>query len=262
MTQACNERKILADRRLIEAAFPLKQVSLDSVHEKNVRHGHISTLHIWLARRPLAASRAALLAALLPDPGRRDERRKLLAQMAGRVMEVPSAGGERMKEETRGGIFHWRREDGEELARFRAVVREAFKGRAPRGLDPFAGGGVIPLEAMRLGCEAVAADINPMPMAWFILRCTAPLSAPAGRARRARAGTLSNVCGVRAGAAQGARAVRFVHSAADGALPAPAAKAARNGRGRSGVGGFAQRGIRFPPSGERGESAPGGEAGG
>ena len=52
----------MADTRLIEAAFPLKQVSLDSVHEKNVRHGHISTLHIWPARRPLAASRAALLA--------------------------------------------------------------------------------------------------------------------------------------------------------------------------------------------------------
>src|SRR5437867_3370283 len=54
--------------RLIEFAFPLKQASLDSVHEKNVRHGHISTLHIWPARRPLAASRAALIATLLPDP--------------------------------------------------------------------------------------------------------------------------------------------------------------------------------------------------
>ena len=54
--------------RLIEYAFPLKQASLDSVHEKNVRHGHISTLHIWPARRPLAACRAALIATLLPDP--------------------------------------------------------------------------------------------------------------------------------------------------------------------------------------------------
>ena len=157
-------------QRLIESAFPLKQVSLDSVHEKNVRHGHISTLHIWPARRPLAASRAALLATLLPDPGSRDARRKLLERMAGRVVEVPSAGGERMKEETRGGIFHWGREDSGELARFREEIREAFGGRAPRVLDPFAGGGAIPLEAMRLGCEAVAADINPV--AWFILRCT------------------------------------------------------------------------------------------
>ena len=161
---------MMTDRRLIEAAFPLKQVSLDSVHEKNVRHGHISTLHIWPARRPLAASRAALLATLLPDPGDRAGRRKLLTRMAGQVVEAPGAGGERMREETRGGIFHWGREDGGELARFRAEIREAFGGRAPRVLDPFAGGGAIPLEAMRLGCEAVAADINPV--AWFILRCT------------------------------------------------------------------------------------------
>ena len=63
-------------------------------------------MHIWPAWRPLAASRAALLATLLPDPGRRDERRKVLARMAGRVVEAPSASGERMKEEIRGRIFH------------------------------------------------------------------------------------------------------------------------------------------------------------
>ena len=156
----------MTDTRLIEAAFPLKQVSLDSGHEKNVRRGHISTLHIWPAWRPLAASRAALL----PDPGSRDAGGKPLERMAGRVVETPGAGGERMKEETRGGIFHWGREGSGELARFREEIREAFGGRAPRVLDPFAGGGAIPLEAMRLGCEAVAADINPV--AWFILRCT------------------------------------------------------------------------------------------
>ena len=160
--------------RLIEAAFPLNQVSLDSVHEKNVRHGHISTLHIWPARRPLAASRAALLAALLPDPGSAAERRELLERMAGRVEKVPNAAGTGTREATRGGILHWGREstyDGrQELARFRNEIRAAYGGRAPRVLDPFAGGGAIPLEAMRLGCEAVAADLNPV--AWFILRCT------------------------------------------------------------------------------------------
>ena len=77
----------MSDRRLIEAAFPLKQVSLDSVHEKNVRRGHISTLHIWPARRPLAASRAALIATLLPDPGDPAERRAILESIAGRVTE-------------------------------------------------------------------------------------------------------------------------------------------------------------------------------
>ena len=75
------------DKRLIEVAFPLKQVSLDSVHEKNVRHGHISTLHIWPARRPLAASRAALIATLLPDPGNSEKRKAILERMAGRVIE-------------------------------------------------------------------------------------------------------------------------------------------------------------------------------
>ena len=169
----------MTDRRLIEAAFPLKQVSLDSVHEKNVRHGHISTLHIWPARRPLAASRAALLATLLPDPGSASMRKELLVRMAGTVVETPDKSGERMREETRGGIMHWGREGAapgtepgtaRELESFRREIREAFGGRAPRVLDPFAGGGAIPLEAMRLGCEAVAADINPV--AWLILRCT------------------------------------------------------------------------------------------
>ena len=160
----------MTHRRLIEAAFPLKQVSLDSVHEKNVRHGHISTLHIWPARRPLAACRAALLATLLPDPGDGEARRKLLTRMAGHIVEASDAARGRMKEETRGGICHWGREADDEIKTFRAEIRAAFGGRAPRVLDPFAGGGAIPLEAMRLGCEAVAADVNPV--AWFILRCT------------------------------------------------------------------------------------------
>ena len=73
--------------RLIEFAFPLKQASLDSVHEKNVRHGHISTLHIWPARRPLAACRAALIATLLPDPGAPEGRQLLCEKIAGKVVK-------------------------------------------------------------------------------------------------------------------------------------------------------------------------------
>ena len=157
------------DRRLIEAAFPLREASLDSVHEKNVRHGHISTLHIWPARRPLAACRAALLATLLPDPGTEERRRELRRRIGGVIEEKAGADG-RMKEETVGGVLHWGREGLPELAAFREEIREAFGGRAPRVLDPFAGGGAIPLEAMRLGCEVTASDINPV--AWFILRCT------------------------------------------------------------------------------------------
>ncbi|MBI2941385.1 MAG: DUF1156 domain-containing protein [Chloroflexi bacterium] len=79
----------MTDRpRLIEVAFPLKQTSLDSVHEKNVRHGHISTLHIWPACRPLAACRAALIAMLLPDPGDAEERQRLLERLGGKIVEA------------------------------------------------------------------------------------------------------------------------------------------------------------------------------
>ncbi len=163
-------------KRLIEVAFPLKQVSLDSVHEKNVRHGHISTLHIWPARRPLAAARAALIATLLADPGDPKQRQEILERMAGRVVETierKRVGGrvvEKVKEETVGGILHWGRENDPDLAWFREEIRKAYGGRAPKVLDPFAGGGAIPLEAMRLGCDVTAMDINPV--AWFILKCT------------------------------------------------------------------------------------------
>ncbi len=166
----------MTDKRLIEVAFPLKQVSLDSVHEKNVRHGHISTLHIWPARRPLAAARAALIATLLADPGDPKQRQEILDRMAGRVVEkierkrVNGRVVEKVKEETVGGILHWGRENDPDLAWFRAEIRKAYGGRAPKVLDPFAGGGAIPLEAMRLGCDVTAMDINPV--AWFILKCT------------------------------------------------------------------------------------------
>ena len=186
----------MTSRRLIEAIFPLKRVSIDSVHEKSVRHGHVSTLHIWPARRPLAASRAALLATLLPDPVSAKARREELRRMAGRVVDKTDRDGEVTGQTTEGGILHWGRESAggaggsrlgrasasdrangasasagaHPLSRFRDEIRDAFGGKAPRVLDPFAGGGAIPLEAMRLGCEVVASDLNPV--AWFILRCT------------------------------------------------------------------------------------------
>lgn len=170
----------MTERRLIEAAFPLEQASIDSVHEKNVRHGHISTLHIWPARRPLAACRAALIATLLPDPGTKEGRDELCKRIGGSVVKVirrkqgPGAGKkeERIVKETAGGILHWGRETESkaDLDFFREEIRMAYGGRPPRVLDPFAGGGAIPLEAMRLGCEVTAIDINPV--AWFILKCT------------------------------------------------------------------------------------------
>src|SRR5436305_1954835 len=102
------------DKRLIEVDFPLKQTSLDSVHEKNVRHGHISTLHIWPARRPLAACRAALIATLLPDPGTSESRKKLCEMIGGRIVnkmerkKMPDGSTvERERQYTEGGILHW-----------------------------------------------------------------------------------------------------------------------------------------------------------
>jgi putative DNA methylase len=156
---------------LIETAFPLQKVSAESVREKNIRHGHISTLHIYWARRPLAASRASILAALLPDdPATRHEHLKLIEQLA--PWEAVANGGSPKEA------------GASPLQRARALIREAFGGRAPRVLDPFAGGGSIPLEAMRLGCETYALDYNPV--AVLLNRCVleyparfgAPDSAP------------------------------------------------------------------------------------
>ena len=113
--------------------------------------GHISTLHLWPARRPLAASRAALIATLLPDPGDADKRHALLEHMAGRVVEkierkrLNGRVVEKVKEVTEGGILHWGRENGPDLQWFHDEIRKAYGGRAPRVLDPFAGGGAIPL---------------------------------------------------------------------------------------------------------------------
>ncbi len=176
------------NKHLIEVDFPLEQVSLDSVHEKNVRHGHVSTLHIWPARRPLAASRAALIATLLPDPGDADERKAIYRRLAGDVIETieqKTVGGrtiEKTKRETRGGILHWGRESSHDLEWFRRIIHDAYDGRAPKILDPFAGGGAIAFEALRLGCDVTAIDINPV--AWFLLKCT--LEFPQKFARRKR----------------------------------------------------------------------------
>lgn len=181
--------------RLFENAFCLKQASIDSVHEKMCHSGHIKAIHIWPARRPLAACRAALIATLLPDPsaqpkpdGMSDEdwhkeiirqRQELCEKIGGKIVKkiekkrMPSGQVvEREREITEGGILHWGREaeNKETLDWFRKEIRKAYGGRAPKILDPFAGGGAIPLEAMRLGCEATAVDINPV--AWFILKCT------------------------------------------------------------------------------------------
>lgn len=166
----------MSDKRLIETAFPLTEASAASLHEKNMRHGHISTLHLWPARRPLAASRAAIAAALLPDPIDDDARNQLVRRLGGRLKlkkQTKTEAGSKVeaaKVEADGGILWWGQESSPDVAWFREKISTASGGRRPRVLDPFAGGGAIPLEAMRLGCDVVANDLNPV--AWLILKCT------------------------------------------------------------------------------------------
>jgi len=160
-----------ADRRFIEESFPVKEVSQHAAKEKTIRHGHISTLHIWWARRPLAASRATAYAALTPAApdllvwqGERNFIVELcrwenslnlpLLERARRVLYAAHA--ERLSAELGKAVS----------------VEDIAAGRVPppRVLDPFAGGGSYPLEALRLGCEAYAGDYNPV--AVLILKAT------------------------------------------------------------------------------------------
>lgn len=141
-------------KRLIEYDLPLADISEASAREKNIRHGHPSTLHIWWARRPLAASRATAFAALIDDPGEEEpEKREELLELIKRITPWEAV------------------KDGNspDIERARELIREQY-GYAPKVLDPFAGGGSIPLEALRLGCETYASDYNPV--AVFIEKAT------------------------------------------------------------------------------------------
>jgi len=128
-------------RTLIEEALPLAVVNRESAREKSLRHGHISTLHLWWARRPLAMSRTVVFGTLMPDPDDDEERARLLQLIGGAAaFERSEAGG----------------------ADLRAELAKQWPDRPPRVLDCFAGGGAIPLEALRLGCDVTAVDINPV----------------------------------------------------------------------------------------------------
>jgi len=163
-------------KRLAEVDFPIAVVSKHSAREKSVRHGHPSTLHLWWARRPLAACRAMLMALLLPDPcdakcpGEfRTKARELLLKMPGwntprMNQQVKSNEGLRKAILTFIGDFaNWdNAANTEYLAAARALVKAAHPEETPLVVDPFAGGGSIPLEALRIGCEAFASDLNPV----------------------------------------------------------------------------------------------------
>jgi putative DNA methylase len=137
------------ERRLIEHGLPLAEVNVQSGREKSLRHGHISTMHLWWARRPLAMCRAVVAGTLLPDPADDAHRQEVLKDIALAAPFEQSNGA---------GVRH-----------LRERVAEAWPERRPRVLDCFAGGGAIPLEALRLGADVSASDINPV--AHLIQRC-------------------------------------------------------------------------------------------
>lgn len=141
-------------RKLIEVSLPLEEINAESAREKSIRHGHPSTLHLWWARRPLAAARAVLFAQLVDDPSSHPDR-------------FPTEEAQKVERERLHGIIRrlvkWENINDERLyAEARAEILASTGGNPPAILDPFAGGGTIPLEAQRLGLEAHASDLNPV----------------------------------------------------------------------------------------------------
>lgn len=141
-------------RKLIEVALPLEVINRESAREKSIRHGHPSTLHLWWARRPLAAARAVLFAQLVDDPSARPD-------------EFPTEELQRKERERLHKLIErlvvWENSQDEKLlAEAHAEILKSTDGNPPPILDPFAGGGTIPLEAQRLGLEAHASDLNPV----------------------------------------------------------------------------------------------------
>ena len=155
-------------RRLAEIDFPIAEVSKHAAREKSIRHGHPSTLHLWWARRPLASSRAVLMALLLPDPcdPQCPDTFKTTARDHLRdVQQHPASDADLRKALLWfiGAFANWDMATDHVYRRVaRKLVQAAHDGDAPIVVDPFAGGGSIPLEALRLGCEAFASDLNPV----------------------------------------------------------------------------------------------------
>ena len=144
----------MAVKKLIEVALPLEKINAESAREKSIRHGHPSTLHLWWARRPLAAARAVIWSSLVDDPSSHPEKfpteedqnreRQRLFKILEELVVWENSNDERVLEAAK------------------AEILKSTGGNPPALLDPFAGGGAIPLEAQRLGLEAHAHDLNPV----------------------------------------------------------------------------------------------------
>jgi len=155
-------------KRLIEVDFPIAVVSKHSAREKAAPKGHPSMLHLWWARRPLAACRAVLLGLLLPDPcdPHCPEEFRPKAREALRSVGNPGTTDEGLRKSILkfiGDFANWHNSSREVYLRAgRELVKAAHPEETPLVVDPFAGGGSVPLEALRLGCDAFASDLNPV----------------------------------------------------------------------------------------------------
>lgn len=144
----------MAVKKLIEVALPLEKINAESAREKSIRHGHPSTLHLWWARRPLAAARAVIWSSLVDDPSSHpelfptEEAQNRERQRLFKILE---------------DLVVWENSDKEEVfSKARVEVEKSLGGNFPLLLDPFSGGGTIPLEAQRLGLVSCAHDLNPV----------------------------------------------------------------------------------------------------
>jgi putative DNA methylase len=166
MTSNMNKKK------LIEVALPLEAINTASAREKSIRHGHPSTLHLWWARRPLAAARAVIFAQMVDDPSAnpdlfptekaQEKERRRLFRIIEDLVQWENTTNEEVLERARAEIWQsWRRACAENADHPRAA--DLFdRHKLPAFHDPFAGGGALPLEAQRLGLEAWASDLNPV----------------------------------------------------------------------------------------------------
>jgi len=159
-------------KKLIEVALPLEAINKASAREKSIRHGHPSTLHLWWARRPLAAARAVIFAQMVDDPSshpdlfptekKQEKERQRLFRIIEDLVLWENTTNEAVLQAAREEIWQsWRYTCAENADHPRA--KELFdRKKLPAFHDPFAGGGALPLEAQRLGLEAYASDLNPV----------------------------------------------------------------------------------------------------
>ena len=159
-------------KKLIEVALPLDAINAASAREKSIRHGHPSTLHLWWARRPLAAARAVIFAQMVDDPSaspdlfpteaEQEKERERLFRLIEELVKWENTTNEKVLEQARTEIRKsWRRTCADHADH--PCAAELFDpDKLPAFHDPFAGGGALPLEAQRLGLEAHASDLNPV----------------------------------------------------------------------------------------------------